>query len=344
MKMRIRYRRFSWLSDWRGIKSALGELRGWGYPKQPKLEKASASAASELDEAWFVNAIQEKIASHPANQLEFPFGGEKVFDPPLVGFIAGDDPILEEYKRIIGPHHFTPAEMMAWQAANSGVSAPPASELGVVSFIMPIRAATRAENAARSDWTSERWAQTRLLGEIASQAMVRDLVTLLMGRGVLAVSPDVTPMFNKKRYPRVGWASPWSHRHMAYAAGLGTFGLHDFLITDAGAAHRCASFVVHRPLKPNRVRPADIHAACLHHQGKKCMKCAKRCPVGAITAEGHDKERCYQRVAQSIKYCNRNYHIFIYGCGLCAVGVPCEARDPADLSTDRPKPGDPDPP
>jgi epoxyqueuosine reductase len=330
--MRTKYRKFSWLSDWRGIKSALGEMRGWGYPPQPRLNRAPAADAPELNEAWFTAAIADLIATHPANQLEFPFAGEKIFAPPLVGFIAGDDPILVDYQRIVGPHHFTPAEMMAWQAQNNGVSAPPASEMAVVSFIMPLTARTRADNTVRNDWTAERWAQTRLLGEIMSQTIVRELITRLMDRGVLAVSPDVTPMFNKKRYPTVGWASPWSHRHMAYAAGLGTFGLHDFLITEAGAAHRCASFVVHRPLQPNRSRPADIHAGCLHHQGKKCMKCAKRCPVGAITAAGHDKEKCYQRVAQSLKYCNRHYHIFIYGCGLCAVGVPCEARDPVHPS------------
>lgn len=324
-----RYRRFSWLSDWRGIKSAIGELKGWGYPPQPLLNLERHPAGSEeLDEAWFIRAITDKLATHPALSFEFPFAGQRIFEAPLVGFVRGDDPLLADFKRIIGPHHYTPAEIMAWQAKNNGVSAPPAEELAVVSFIMPIVAATRADNSARSDWTAERWAQTRLLGEIGSQVIVREIVTDLMSRGVLAVSPDVTPLFNKKRYPAVGWASPWSHRHMAYAAGLGTFGMHDFLITEKGAAHRAASFVVHLPLRPNRERPADIHASCLHYQGKKCLACAHRCPVGAITGKGHDKEACYQRVAQSVKYVNRNYHIFIYGCGLCATGVPCESKCP----------------
>ena len=54
--------------------------------------------------------------------------------------------------------------------------------------------------------------------------------------------------------------------------------------------------------------PEDIHAYCLHYQGKKCLKCATRCPVDAITAENaHDKETCYQKVAQSLKSCNKNY-------------------------------------
>ncbi|MBN2078449.1 MAG: epoxyqueuosine reductase [Spirochaetes bacterium] len=285
-----------------------------------------------MDERWFVNEITRKVATHPDNSMEYPFSGDPLFDEPLVGFVRGDDPLFEEFKGIIGPHHFTPWEIMAWQAGKNGVAAPPASELSVVSFILPLAKNTRSENAAMKEWTSERWAQTRLNGEIFSQTMVREIVTSLMERGVLAVAPDVTPMFNKKRYPDVGWASPWSHRHIAYAAGLGTFGMHDFFITEKGCAHRCGSFVVHLPLRPNRARPVDIHAYCLHYQGRKCLKCAARCPVGAITAErAHDKEACYRRVARSLRYCNRHYHIFIYGCGLCSVGVPCEAGIPAGL-------------
>jgi epoxyqueuosine reductase QueG len=328
-KERSRYRRFSWLSDWRGIKSAIGEMRGIGFPPQPRLNKNPAPSSGPAPDAeWFKKAIRAKVMHHPQNSLEFPYSGEKIFAEPLVGFVAGDDPIFAEFKKIIGPHHFTPAEIMAWQARNNGVEAPSAADLSVVSFVMPISEATRAQNAGMDKWPSERWAQTRLLGEIFSQTIVREIVSELMGMGVLAVSPDVTPLFNKKRYPRVGWASPWSHRHMAYAAGLGTFGMTDFLITDKGCAHRLGSFVVKLPLAPDRERPSDIHAACLHGQGVNCLKCARRCPVGAISAAGHDKEKCYKHVSRSLRHVNQNYHIFIYGCGLCAVGVPCEGRRP----------------
>jgi epoxyqueuosine reductase len=331
-KMRDRYRRFSFLTDIEGMKNALGEMRGLFFPRQPVLNRQAAGAGALPDEAWFARVIEDKIAHHPDNAMEFPFYGEPIFAGPLVGFVRGDDPIFQRLKRVIGPHHFTPAEIMAWQARNNGVEPPAPEDVGVVSFVLPFARPTVEDNAAATDWVSERWAQTRLLGEIFSQTMVGELVTGLMDRGILAVSPDVTPMFNKKRYPGVGWASPWSHRHVAYAAGLGTFGMHDFLITEKGCAHRLGSFVVNLGLAPDRERPDDIHAHCLHHQGVKCLRCAARCPVGAITAEGaHDKEACYRRVASSLKHCNANYHIFIYGCGLCAAGVPCESAVPAVL-------------
>ena len=332
-KMKDRYRRFSYVSDLAGIMNALGEMRGLGFPPQPRLNKAAVPCdRSFYDEAWFQSAIRDKVLNHPENSMEYPFYGEPIFDAPLVDFVRGDDPIFKSYKEIIGPHHFTPEEIMAWQAERNGVAAPPAGEISVVSVVMPLTEKTKQDNRRQDQWLSERWAQTRLSGEIFSQTWVREMVTQLMDQGILAIAPDVTPMFNKKRYPRVGWASPWSHRHMAYAAGLGTFGMHDFFITEKGCAHRLASFVVHLPLRPGRVRPDDIHAGCLHYQGYKCLKCARRCPVGAITEESaHDKEACYRRVARTVKYCNKNFHIFIYGCGLCATGVPCESGIPEIL-------------
>ena len=329
--MEDRYRRFSLLSDIGGMKNAIGEMLGMFSPKQPALNQdACLNNPYPLpDEDWFTLTIQDKITSHPDNKMEYPFFGETIFDEPLVGFVRGNDPIFDRFKEVIGPHHFTPWEIMRWQAENNGVKPPEPEDLSVVSFVMPFTQNTRRDNAAASKWPAERWAQTRLLGEIFSQTFVREIVTDLMERGILAIAPDVTPMFNKKRYPKVGWASPWSHRHIAYAAGLGTFGMHDFLITEKGVAHRLGSFVVNLRLEPNRQRPEDIHAYCLHYQGQACLKCAKRCPVDAITAENtHNKETCYQRVAESLKYCIKLYHIFIYGCGLCATGVPCASEIP----------------
>lgn len=330
-RMKDRYRRFSFLSDVEGMKNALGEMRGLFVSKQPVLNQNARRIKQPNipDEKWFIQTIKHKVANHPDNAMEYPFYGEPIFEDPLIGFVRGSDPIFDQFQKIIGPHHFTPREIMKWQADNNGVVPPDADDISVVSFVMPFTGRTKQDNASAGDWVAERWAQGRLLGEIFSQTFVREIVAGLMDQGILAVSPDATPIFNKKRYPRVGWASPWSHRHIAYAAGLGTFGMHDFLITEKGCAHRLGSFVVNLKLEPNRQRPADIHAHCLQYQGVSCLKCAQRCPAKAISSEkAHDKEACYEKVAASLKYCNTNYHIFIYGCGLCATGVPCESHIP----------------
>lgn len=208
--MKARYRRFSFLSDIEGMKNALGEMRGLFFPRQPILNRQALMSVpgSMPDEQWFVRTIRDKIANHPENAMEYPFYGEPIYAEPLVGFVRGSDPIFDRFKEVIGPHHFTPWEIMKWQARNNGVEPPEPDDISVVSFVMPVTHKTKQDNASAADWVSERWAQSRLLGEIFSQSLVRDIVTGLMNQGILAVSPDVTPMFNKKRYPKAGWASP----------------------------------------------------------------------------------------------------------------------------------------
>ena len=98
---RTRYRRSSYLSDIRGIKSAIGEMRGLGHPSQPRFNKdyRTARAEPDINEQWFIERITDKIAGHPGNAMEFPFTGERMFEEPLVGFVSGDDQLLKEWDR-----------------------------------------------------------------------------------------------------------------------------------------------------------------------------------------------------------------------------------------------------
>jgi epoxyqueuosine reductase QueG len=136
------------------------------------------------------------------------------------------------------------------------------------------------------------------------------------------------PDFRKKKYPGPGWASPWSHRHTAFAAGLGSFGMNDALITDKGLAHRCGSVVVALPLTPNRKQHPHFRHNCRQHQTGKCLVCAKRCPVNAITEKGHDKDVCSKLVMKSVPRNIFLNNVVIYSCGLCMTGTPCAQKIP----------------
>ncbi|MEE8318290.1 MAG: hypothetical protein V3R36_01490, partial [Dehalococcoidales bacterium] len=68
---------------------------------------------------------------------------------------------------------------------------------------------------------------------------------------------------------------------------------------------------------------------CLFYVNKKCRACIDRCPAGAITENGHDKDRCADYMNSDIKYLKEEYGVEIQGCGLCQTRVPCEFRNPA---------------
>ena len=127
----------------------------------------------------------------------------------------------------------------------------------------------------------------------------------------------------------VGIASRWSERHAAYAAGLGTFSLSDGFISTRGIAHRCGSVITTLPLRPTQRRFGNHYSNCLHYHDGSCGVCIARCPVGAITRNGHDKARCRELVyGTAPERLSQQYGVPQTGCGLCQTRVPCEAAIP----------------
>ena len=54
--------------------------------------------------------IEDFTLTSPLNTLNIQ-PAEKAFDKPIVGFASGADPIFQQYKKIIGPYHWTPLEI-----------------------------------------------------------------------------------------------------------------------------------------------------------------------------------------------------------------------------------------
>jgi epoxyqueuosine reductase QueG len=118
--------------------------------------------------------------------------------------------------------------------------------------------------------------------------------------------------------------SNWSERHAAHAAGLGTFGLSDGLITPRGKAMRTGSVVARISIPPTARPYQDHHAYCLHFSHGTCGKCMARCPVNAISRDGHDKKRCQRYTEGKVPEFTKNkYNIEVSVCGLCQVDIPC---------------------
>ncbi len=285
---------------------------------------------------WITEEIKRFVREDRGNRLD-RLDGSPIYEEPLVGFVAGSDAIFVQLKEIIGEFHLTPREVIAAVAKDRGVPAPPEEETGVISYILPISRATVRENASMKDRPSERWSHTRLFGEEFNGKLQAHVVSFLEGKGYLVVAPEIeSSVFQTLIDEKVGWTSNWSQRHVAFAAGLGTFGLSDGLITRAGKAHRAGSIIVNHPFHSPR-RTGEIHRDCPFFRDGSCKVCAERCPAGAITEDGHDKNVCSVYVFKQIPVIKEHYDIEIYACGLCQTGVPCEKGIPAESRDDNAK-------
>ncbi len=275
--------------------------------------------------AWLSSMIKDHVDHSPQNSLQNKTN-EKAFAEPLIGFCSGNDPLFDDYKQHVGPFHWTPLEIFALTFPEPTVTA---EELTVISWILPQTPDTKSDNRKQTKWPSERWARARIYGEQFNETLRKHIVEILQKEGYEAVAPMLSPQWSRKESEQYGFASTWSERHAAYASGLGTFGLCDGLITPLGKAMRTGSVVARIRIPPTRRPYTDHHAYCPYFTQGICGKCIPRCPAGAITENGHDKNTCYKHTSvASKKYTKKQYNFEGRGCGLCQTNVPCESKIP----------------
>jgi epoxyqueuosine reductase len=274
---------------------------------------------------WLESIVQDFVDTSPENTLKNS-ENEKAWADPLVGFSRGDDPLYEEYKDIIGPFHWTP-----WEIFNKtfpDITVAP-DQLTVISWVLPHLEQIKSDNRNETVYPAERWARARIYGEQVNEKLRGHVETVLQEAGFEAVSPMLSPLWKRETSQRYGFASTWSERHAAYVSGLGTFGLCDGLITPKGKAVRFGSVVARIQVSPTPRPYTDHHAYCLFFTDGLCGRCIARCPVGALTEAGHDKEKCGNYIREATReYVKSSYGFDGYGCGLCQTGVPCESKIP----------------
>lgn len=275
--------------------------------------------------SWVRDRIEGFVASGEntlKNQQNDPAWGK-----PLVGFSRADDPIYAWFKEDIGSFYLTPHEIFSKTFPSVNVTP---EELTVISWVLPHAEPTKRDHRKETTHPSERWARARKYGEDFNIKLRKHLVDSLTERGCQAVAPLESPLWKQQISERYGLSSTWSERHAAYAAGLGTFGLCDGLITPVGKAMRAGSVIARFSVPPSERPYTDHRAYCLYFSKGICGKCVDRCPANAISREkGHDKEKCRVYVSDVTKeYVVSHFGFESYACGFCQVGVPCESGIP----------------
>jgi epoxyqueuosine reductase len=224
---------------------------------------------------------------------------------PLVGFAPADDPRFADLRRVVHPAHMLPSDLLP--GARS-----------VVSFFLPFAPWVVEANAGHREAVAREWAvayveTNALIGQITSH-----LIAALAERGIAAAAKPATHNFDPQTL-----LSRWSHKSVAVIAGLGSYGLNQMVITDAGCAGRFGSLVldVGEQHAAPYVDPTESRERCLYFADGSCLECVMRCPVNALDAsEPLDKQRCYQHLL-GVAHEYRDLGLADV-CGKCAIG-PC---------------------
>lgn len=282
---------------------------------------------TERASEWIKSIIKDYINASPDNTL-MNKENEKAFDTPLVGFSNGSDTIFEDFKDHVGPFYMTPWEVFSITFRGISVKL---EDLTVISWVLPHIKATKEDNRKEDFYPAERWARGRIYGEEVNVKLRKHVVSSLEAEGIKAVAPSLTTQFSMRLSPKYGFSSTWSERHAAYASGLGTFGLCDGLITPVGKAMRVGSVVAGIKVTVTK-RPYKNHNEyCLFYTKGICGKCIPKCPAGAITEKGKDKNLCVGHLYPTTsEYVTSKFGFKGYGCGHCQTGVPCESKIPTE--------------
>ena len=259
-------------------------------------------------------AIDDYLKREPLNFVSVEdairpdLAGLQVFESSLVGAAAASSPNFALFRQpdVVGPETLLPSDWIP-------------EARSVISFFLAFSTRVKESNQADPVEPSDEWLHARIEGQDAVVAVGKHLESLLRDQGYQAVYAAADP-----RFQRLGtFLSNWSERHVAYACGLGTFGLSRGLITAKGMAGRFGSIITDAPVQPT---PHDYEGPfdyCI-----MCGICEDNCPVGAIdaslgVARGKSHEICYPHVSKH-RVATTGSMKTRYGCGKCQVGVPCQ--------------------
>jgi epoxyqueuosine reductase QueG len=250
---------------------------------------------------WIRQEISETIIAY-RNQP----GISTSWRQPVVGFADAQDELFLQLKEVISPSHYSPTELLATART-------------VITYFLPFNDSIPRSNP-HNYYASREWELAYVETNQLIRAINQHLAQALQEKGYQCVVLPPTHNFDKEKL-----ISDWSHKHIAYIAGLGKFGLHTMLITEEGCSGRLGSLITEAYIEPT---PRNAVEGCLYNYNKTCQICIKRCPNGALTEKGFDGHKCYVLLMENAE---RNKDLGLAdACGKCISMVPCSFMNPVN--------------
>lgn len=220
---------------------------------------------------------------------------------PLVGFADAKGEYIISLKDIVSQTHYLPCDFMPECTV-------------VISYFLPFAPEIGRSNIA-GDEPSRVWVTAYDETNEMFLHINENLAEAVENLGYSAVSPNPVGMIDGEHI-----YSNWSQRHIAYAAGLGTFGINNMLITEKGTCGRFYSIITDLPVKPDIPLSEE---RCLYKRTGSCGMCVRKCPVNALDTERpFDRNRCALRLDGFCRLFGADV------CGKCVVDLPCTCEIP----------------
>lgn len=222
----------------------------------------------------------------------------------IIAFANAKDPFFLQLKQVVDKDHKLPHELL--KNANS-----------IITFFVPFNNEIVLSNSNGIN-ASKEWAIAYIETNKLITELTRFLAISLKEKNYKCFEIPPTHNFDKSKL-----MSYWSHKHVAYIAGLGKFGLHKMLITEKGCCGRLGSLITSAKIEATDRSEEEY---CLYFQNGSCTQCVDRCTFGALINDSFDRHKCYE-------ICLKNGRLYSKlglsdMCGKCACEIPCSLKNP----------------
>lgn len=215
---------------------------------------------------------------------------------PIVGFADAKHPYILSLKDIISTSHQMPTDVLSEASI-------------VIAYYLPFTRELAKTNVSSGRLASFEWTTAYEQTNEMFNFLNIYLIEFLRNMGYKAMVSKETLNFDKEKL-----ISNWSHRHFAYAAGLGTFGMNNMLISKNGCCGRYFTIVTNLDVIPDAPMTNEL---CLYKSRGTCGICFKNCPMEALSALGYKRERCHLLIQENEQMGGSDV------CGKCITASPC---------------------
>jgi epoxyqueuosine reductase QueG len=247
------------------------------------------------------NKIFEVIKSEVVSQ-----NINKLWKEPITEIISAKDEKLITLKETVSFEHLLPCDIL------------PDAE-SVICFFIPFHDNVIDSNL-KGKMASDEWVMAYINTNDLIKTINDKIEILMEQNGYKTGKIPATHNFDTEKL-----ISNWSHRHIAYIAGIGTFGINNMLITKHGCCGRLGSIIINYEFDEYK-KINEIKEKCLNKRNGSCGICQKKCIVNAYENTGFNRNKCYEQCLENAKYHKKAGHADI--CGKCLVGLPCSKREP----------------